>query len=84
MRRELRRAQEEARALKVENEEAWLEPLRKTKEFEEKLAEVREKAWEEFKTFEDCDKINGKYASRAYLHAFKEARAYLKGQTARH
>lgn len=80
----MRRVQDEARALKDEAEEARLELIHKTKELEEKLAEVKERAWEEFKTFEDCDKINGKYASRAYLHAFKEARAYLKGQTARH
>lgn len=77
MRRELR-AQEEAGVLKVKNEEAKLELLHKTKEFEEKLAKVKETAWEEFKTSEDCDKIKGEYALGDYLHAFKEARAYLR------
>ncbi|XP_022851483.1 uncharacterized protein LOC111373208 [Olea europaea var. sylvestris] len=70
----------EVGAAKDEAEEAKLELVRKTKEFEDKMAKVKERAWEEFKTSEDCDRIKGEYASGAYLHAFKEARAFLRAR----
>lgn len=51
--------------------------MHKTREFEDKLAEVKERAWEEFKTSEECDRIKGEHVLGAYLHAFKEAQAFL-------
>ncbi|XP_022858646.1 uncharacterized protein LOC111379498 [Olea europaea var. sylvestris] len=77
-RREAAKARDDLVAAKDEVEGARLELIQKTKDFGRELEAVRERAWEEFKTSEDCDKIKGEYASGAYFHALKEARAFLR------
>lgn len=72
VKKEMRMARDEVGAPKDEAEEAKLELKKKNKEFEVKLAEVKERAWEKFKTSNNCDKIKSEYTSRAYLHTFKE------------
>ncbi|XP_022864604.1 uncharacterized protein LOC111384547 [Olea europaea var. sylvestris] len=75
---EAAKARDDLDVAKDEVEGVRLELVQKTKDFERELADVKEKAWEEFKTSEDCDKIKGEYALGAYFHALKEARAFIR------
>lgn len=53
-------------APKDEVADAKLELKQKSKKYKTRLAEARDRAWDGFKFYKECDKLKAKYGSRGW------------------
>lgn len=78
MRNELKRARDEVGAAKDEAEELKLKLEQLNMDFGAKVEEAQAFAIEDFEKSEELDRLKGEYILGSYIHALKEARAFLR------